>query len=127
MEVSLSLNNPYESWGFVMSILDNMKRVKNELFDRKHPLVNEHTQFRETYAIGYAMLVCVNGHPSELAKNDLNKQFVSLNLPLELMKQFMQVALQAEVETIHKVLQTLSEPQHKYIFMLDLYAYAQKS
>lgn len=112
--------------GFIMSILDNMRQVKNELFDRKHPLVNEQMQLRETYAIGYAMLVCVNGHPSELAKNDLKKQFVLLNLPLELMKQLIQVALQAEVEIIHNVLQMLGEPQHKYIFMLDLYAYAQK-
>lgn len=109
-----------------MSILDSLKLVKNELFHQKHPLAQENVQFRQTYAIGYAMLICVNSYPSEMAKDVLKKQIALLDLPLEFKKKAIAVALEAEVDTIHKVLQTLSEPQHKYIFMLDLYHLAQK-
>lgn len=109
-----------------MSILDNMKLVKNELFHQKHPFAKEAVQFRQTYAIGYAMLVCVNGYPSEMAKDVLKKQVALLDLPLEFKKQVIHIALQADVDMIHKVLQTVNEPKHKHIFMLDLYQYAQK-
>lgn len=57
-----------------MSILDNLRQVKRELLDELHPLANESVQFCKTYAIGYAMLVCVNGYPSEMAKDILKNK-----------------------------------------------------
>lgn len=112
--------------GFEMSILDSLKLVKNELFNQKHPFAQQDVKFRQTYAIGYAMLICVNGYPSEMAKEVLKKQVALLDLPLEYKKQAIAIALEAQVDMIHKVLQTLSEPKHKYLFMLDLYNLAQK-
>lgn len=109
-----------------MSILDNLRQVKRELLAEKHPLANENIQFRKTYAIGYAMLVCVNGYPSEMAKDVLKKQVALLDLPAEFKKLAISVALEADPQSVHKVLQTLKEEKHKYIFMLDLYDYAQK-
>ncbi|MGE7021231.1 right-handed parallel beta-helix repeat-containing protein [Solibacillus cecembensis] len=109
-----------------MSILQNLRQVKKELLNEKHPLAHEKIQFRKTYAIGFAMLVCVNGYPSEMAKESLKKQITLLDLPPEFKKLAISVAMEAESQTIHNVLQTLHEAQHKYIFMLDLYGYAQK-
>ncbi|MEG0259688.1 MAG: right-handed parallel beta-helix repeat-containing protein [Lysinibacillus sp.] len=109
-----------------MSVLDSLKRVKKELLDQKHPFAQEEVQFRQTYAIGYALLICVNGYPSEMAKDKLKKQVSVLDLPVEFKKQAIQTALKAEDETIHKVLQMLSKPEHKYLFMLDLYGLAQQ-
>lgn len=112
--------------GNFMSILDNLRQVKRELLDEKHPLAGENIQFRKTYAIGYAMLVCVNGYPSEMAKDVLKKQIALLDLPTEFKKLAISVALEAEPQSIHKLLQVLQDEKHKYIFMLDLYDYAQK-
>lgn len=109
-----------------MSILDSLKRVKKELLDQKHPFVTEDVQFRQTYTIGYALLLCVKGYPSEMAKDDLKKQVFLLDLPVEFKKQALQIALQAEDATVHKLLGILSKPVHKYFFMLDLYSQAQK-
>jgi len=111
--------------GYVMTILDNMRLVKNELFNKKHPFAKEAVQFRQMYVIGYAMLVCVNGYPSEMAKEVLKKQVALLDLPIEFKKVVINIAIQADVEMIHKVLQSLSAEQHKYVFMLDLYQFAQ--
>lgn len=61
-----------------------------------------------------------------MAKDDLKKQVALLDLPVEFNKQAIQVALQAEDETVHKVLQILNKPIYKYFFMLDLYGQAQK-
>lgn len=36
------------------------------------------------------------------------------------------MALEADPQSIHNVLQTLNEATHKYMFMLDLYEYTQK-
>lgn len=113
-------------WRGIMSILDNLRQVKRELLDEKHPLANESIQFRKTYVIGYAMLVCVNGYPSEMAKEILKKHVALLDLPVEFKKLAISVALKADPQSIHKVLQTLKEEKHKYIFMLDLYNFAQK-
>ena len=109
-----------------MSILDSLKRVKKELLDQKHPLAMEDIEFRQTYAIGYALLVCVKGYPSEMAKEDLKKLILLLDLPLDFKKQAIQIALQAEDETIHKLLAVIHKPIYKYFFMLDLYSQAQK-
>lgn len=109
-----------------MTIIDSLKLVKNEFFNEKHPFAKQDVQFRQTCAIGYAMLICVDGYPSEMAKDILKKQVALLNLPLEFKKQAIAVALDAEVGMILKVLQTLSESKHKYVFMLDLYKLAQQ-
>ncbi|MGN7477511.1 right-handed parallel beta-helix repeat-containing protein [Solibacillus silvestris] len=109
-----------------MSILDNLRQVKRELLDEKHPLESENIQFRKIYAIGYAMLVCVNGYPSEMAKDVLKKQISLLDLPAEFRKLAISAALEADSQTIQTLLQTLQNEKHKYIFMLDLYDYAQK-
>ncbi|AWE08492.1 hypothetical protein DCE79_14435 [Lysinibacillus sp. 2017] len=86
-----------------MSILDNLRQVKRELLAEKHPLANENIQFRKTYAIGYAMLVCVNGYPSEMAKDVLKKQVALLDLPAEFKKLAISVALEADPQSVHKV------------------------
>ena len=109
-----------------MSILDNLRQVKRELLDEKHPLANETIQFRKTYAIGYAMLVCVNGYPSEMAKDALKKQIALLDLPVEFKKLAIAAALEADPQVVHNLLQSLTESRHQYIFMLDLYQYAQQ-
>ena len=109
-----------------MSILDSLKRVKKELLDQKHPLALEDIVFRQNYAIGYALLICVKGYPSEMAKEDLKRLIVLLELPLDFNKEAIQIALQAEDETIHKLLAVMCKPIYKYFFMLDLYSQAQK-
>lgn len=109
-----------------MTILDNLRQVKQELLNEKHPLVKENDAFKKTYSIGYCMLVCVNGYPSEMAKEVLKKKLIQLDLPVEFKKLAISAALEADTDAIHHVLQTVVKPQHKYIFMLDLYDYAQK-
>lgn len=109
-----------------MSILDNLRQVKRELLDEKHPLANETIQFRKIYAIGYAMLVCVNGYPSEMAKDALKKQITLVDLPADFKKLAIAAALEADPQTVHNLLQLLTETRHQYIFMLDLYQYAQQ-
>lgn len=108
-----------------MSILDNMRLVKKELFHQKHPLAKEALHFRQTYAVGYAMLLCVNGHPSEIVKDVFKKQLSLMDLPTEYYKLAIQTAMRAEVDMIHTVLEELQQPAQKYLFMLDLYQYAQ--
>lgn len=108
-----------------MSILNNLRLVKNELYNQKHPLAKEDVTFRQLYVTGYAMLICVGGYPSEMAKDVLKKQVELLDLPAEYKKIAIKIALDADVNMIHNLLKTLNEPRHKYIFMLDLYNYAQ--
>ena len=109
-----------------MSILDSLKRVKKQLIANQHPLAEQSIEFRKTYAVGYAMLICVNGHPSEIAKDIFRKQVAQLDLPESSYKEALQTALNATEETIHGVLKILNEPIFKYIFMLDLYCLAQQ-
>ena len=109
-----------------MSILDSLKRVKKQLIANQHPLAEQSIEFRKTYAVGYAMLICVNGHPSEIAKDIFRKQVAQLDLPESSYKEALQKALNATEETIHGVLKILNEPIVKYIFMLDLYCLAQQ-
>ena len=109
-----------------MSILDSLKRVKKQLIANQHPLAEQSIEFRKTYAVGYAMLICVNGHPSEIAKDILRTQVAQLDLPESSYKEALQKALNATEETIHGVLKILNEPIVKYIFMLDLYCLAQQ-
>lgn len=109
-----------------MSILDNLKRVKKQLLTSKHPVAKSSVDIRKHYAIGYAMLVCVNGHPTELAKDAFKKRVVQLDLPESFASEALQMALLGTEETIHHVLQALQEPTLKYIFMLDLYCLAQQ-
>lgn len=109
-----------------MSILDSLKRVKKQLLANQHPLADRLIEFRETYALGYAMLVCVNGHPNEIAKDAFKKQIVQLDLPESFAKEAIGQALLEEDTMIQRVLKALQEPVDKYIFMLDLYCLAQQ-
>ena len=81
---------------------------KKELLNEKHPLAYENIQFRKTYTIGFVMLVCVNGIPSEMAKDSLKKQVSLLDLPVEFKKLAISVAIEADSQTIHNVLQTFA-------------------
>lgn len=109
-----------------MSILDNLKRVKKFLLVSKHPIAQEELETRKQYAIGYALLVCVNGHPNEIAKDAFKKQVAALDLPESFVKEAIQTALTSTEDTIQRVLQTLQQPTLRYIFMLDLYCLAQQ-
>lgn len=108
-----------------MSILDNLKRVKKQLLQSKHPVAAYEVEIRKQYAIGYAMLVCVNGRPNEIAKDAFKKQIVTLDLPESFSKEAIQTVLSGTDETIHNVLKALDEPTLQYILMLDLYCLAQ--
>ncbi len=55
--------------------------MKKQLIANQHPLAEQSIEFRKTYAVGYALLICVNGHPSEIAKDTFRKQVVQLDLP----------------------------------------------
>lgn len=109
-----------------MSILDNLKRVKKQLLVSKHPVAGRPIEIRQQYAIGYALLVCVNGHPNEIAKDAFKKKIVLMDLPESFTKEALQIALAGTEEAIHRVLKALQEPTLKYIFMLDLYYLAQQ-
>lgn len=109
-----------------MSILDNLKRVKKQLLVSKHPIAGEDVEVRKQYATGYAMLVCVNGHPNEIAKDAFKKQITLLDLPESFAKEAIHIALSGTEETIHGVLKALHKQTLKYIFMLDLYCLAQQ-
>lgn len=109
-----------------MSILEALRQVESEIFDDKHPLVGEILELRESYAIGYTMLVCINGYPSEIAKKQLKKQIISLGLPPKFKKTAITTAINADPEIVHQILLMLADPKHKYIFMLDLYDFAIK-
>lgn len=109
-----------------MSILDNLKRVKKQLLQSKHPVAMQEVEVRKQYAIGYAMLVCVNGHPNEIAKDAFKKQVVKLDLPESFAKEAILLALEGAEETIHNVLKAMCHPTLRYIFMLDLYCVAQQ-
>ncbi|MER1987625.1 MAG: right-handed parallel beta-helix repeat-containing protein [Solibacillus sp.] len=109
-----------------MSILDNLKRVKKQLLQSKHPVAGYDVEIRQQYAIGYAMLVCVNGHPNEIAKDAFKKHIAKLDLPESFAKEAIQTALEGTEETVRAVLGTLRDPKLTYIFMLDLYCLAQQ-
>lgn len=109
-----------------MSILGSLKRVKKQLIANQHPLAEESIEFRKTYAVGYALLICVKGHPNEIAKDTFRKRVVQLNLPESFYKEALQTALNTTEETIHHVLKALNKPLFKYVFMLDLYCLAQQ-
>lgn len=109
-----------------MSILDNLQRIKDQLFNRKHPFAEESIRFRKTYVTGYTMLLCVNGYPSEMAKDELHKQLQLLDIPVDFSKLAIQQAMAAEEGLVHNILQILREPVHKLVFMLDLYESAQR-
>lgn len=108
-----------------MSILDNLKRVKKQLLQSKHPVAEYDVEIRKQYAIGYAMLVSVNGRPNEIAKDAFKKQIVTLDLPESFATEAIQTVLTGTDETIHNILKVLEEPTLRYIFMLDLYCLAQ--
>lgn len=107
-----------------MPILESLRLVEKEIFDSNHPVAKESLEFRETYAIGYTMLVCVNGYPSEMVKKQLKKELLSLKLPAKYRKTAIDIAINASPDTVYQILTTLVEPSHKYFFMLDLYEYA---
>ena len=107
-----------------MSILESLRQVESEIFDDHHPLAKEPLALREAYAIGYAMLVCVNGYPSEIVKKQLKREIVALGLQSKYRKTAIEIAIEADPSVIHHLLAMLVEPSHKYIFMLDLYEYA---
>lgn len=109
-----------------MSILDNLKRVKKQLLQSKHPVAQYDVEIRKQYAIGYAMLVSVNGRPNEIAKDAFKKQIVKFDLPESFAKEAIETVLSGNEETIHHVLKALNEPTLQYIFMLDLYCLAQQ-
>ena len=108
-----------------MSILDSLKSVKKQLLQSKHPIAEYEVEIRKQYAIGYAMLVCVNGRPNEIAKDAFKKHIVALDLPESFAKEAIQTVLTGTDETIHNVLNALQQPKLRYIFMLDLYCLAQ--
>lgn len=107
-----------------MPILESLRQVESEMFDHQHPLAEESVELREAYAIGYTMLVCVNGYPSEIIKKQLKREILSLGLPAKFRKIAIEKAVNAEPEDVYQILALLVEPKHKYIFMLDLYEYA---
>ena len=107
-----------------MSILESLRQVESEIFDNHHPLAKEPLELREAYAIGYTMLVCVNGYPSEIVKKQLKREIVALGLPPKYRKTAIAAAMEADSNAIHHLLEMLVEPSHKYIFMLDLYEFA---
>lgn len=110
--------------GNQLSILDSLRQVESEMFDDHHPLAKEPLAMREAYAIGYTMLVCVNGYPSEIVKKQLKREVLALGLPSKFRKTATAIALNAEPDVVYQILSVLVEPKHKYIFMLDLYEYA---
>ncbi|HJH10919.1 MAG TPA: right-handed parallel beta-helix repeat-containing protein [Metalysinibacillus jejuensis] len=109
-----------------MSILDNLQRIKEQLFHHKHPFAEESVRFKKTYITGYTMLLCVDGYPSEMAKDELHKQLEALEIKETFAKLAIQQAMAAEDALVHNILNVLNEPMQKLVFMLDLYAYAQQ-
>lgn len=107
-----------------MQILESLRQVESEMFDDHHPLAMEPLAMREAYAIGYTMLACVNGYPSETAKKQLKREIIALSLPPKYRKTAIEIAMNANPDVIYQILAMLVEPKHKYIFMLDLYEYA---
>ena len=67
-----------------MSILDNLQRIKDQLFNRKHPFAEESIRLKKTYVTGYTMLLCVDGYPSEMAKDELHKSLQLVDIPVDL-------------------------------------------
>lgn len=109
-----------------MSILNNLQRIKDQLFNRKHPFAEESIRFKKTYVTGYTMLLCVDGYPSEMAKDELHKTLQLFDIPVDFAKLAIQQAMAAEEALVHNILQILRAPVHKLVFMLDLYESAQR-
>ena len=109
-----------------MHILESLRQVESEMFDNHHPLAKEPVALREAYAIGYTMLVCVNGYPNEIIKKQLKREISELSLPSKFRKTAIDTAVNADPDIVYQILSKLVEPEHKYIFMLDLYEYAFK-
>lgn len=107
-----------------MSILESLRQVESEMFDKHHPVAKEQLDLREAYAIGYTMLVCINGYPSENVKKQLERQILALSLPAKYRKTAIDIAINADPDIVYQIISNLVEPMHKYIFMLDLYEYA---
>lgn len=107
-----------------MLILESLRQVENEMFDNHHPLAEEPVEMREAYAIGYTMLVCVDGYPNEIVKKQLKREIAALNLPTKFRKTAIDTAINANPNVVYHILSVLVKPEHKYIFMLDLYKYA---
>ena len=107
-----------------MSILESLRQVEREMFDDHHPLVKEPLALREIYAIGYTMLACVKGYPTELVKKQLKREIVALDLPQEFRKTAIEKALHADTDVIYQILTMINQPMYKYMFLLDLYQFA---
>lgn len=107
-----------------ISILESLRQVESEMFDNLHPIAKEPVETRESYAIGYTMLVCVNGYPSEFVKKLLKREIQALDLPAKYRKTAIDTALSATPETVYQILSVLNDSKLKYIFMLDIYEYA---
>ncbi|WP_341320420.1 hypothetical protein NSQ62_12265 [Solibacillus sp. FSL H8-0523] len=107
-----------------MPILESLRQVESEMFDDHHPLALEPLAMREAYAIGYTMLACVNGYPSEIVKKQLKREIIALGLPSKFRKTAIEIAINADPDVIYQILAMIVEPRYKYIFMLDLYEYA---
>ena len=107
-----------------MHILESLRQVESEMFDNHHPLAKEPVALREAYAIGYTMLVCVNAYPNEIVKKQLKRVISGLSLPSKFRKTAIDTAVNADPDVVYQILSILVKPEHKYIFMLDLYEYA---
>ena len=107
-----------------MPILESLRQVESEMFDDHHPLAKEPLAVREAYAIGYTMLACVNGYPSEIVKKQIKREILALGLPSKFHKTARGIALNADPDVIYQILTMLVEPRQKYIFILDLYEFA---
>ena len=109
--------------GTNMPILETLRQVESEMFEHYHPLAKEPVELREAYAIGYTMLVCVNGYPNEIVKKQLKSEITCLALPSKFRKIAIDTAVNADPNVVYQILSILVKPEHKYIFMLDLYEY----
>ena len=103
-----------------MSLLETMRNKKKDILTERHPMKDADRGTRFAYLVGLAMGAVVDGtvHPKE--REAIIERAFTLNLPEEDSTRALEAAEKADDGTVSSVLDSLSDPTHRALFLTDL-------
>jgi len=105
-----------------MKILEELRAVKRELLTSPHPLRYADTYVRYPYLLGISLMLSrLEGPNLPIEQEIIRTLAVSLGLPEDYADRAIKSAKNADRSTICLVLESLQEPHHRVMFVVDLY------
>lgn len=106
-----------------MSILDNLKKVKEDVTRRPHPCSGEPETFKSLYVVGVAMMALTTDNDIDaLESESLRNLLLSMNLGESHLPEIIAKAKEGAENIIQALVQSLQTPDQKDAFAFDLLA-----